>query len=44
MIDINCAPVCGIYCSDCNFLGIGCTGCGNMDGKPFRSTSMKIEI
>ena len=44
MIDINYAPVCGIYCGDCHFLGKECIGCGNVDGKPFWTTLMKIEV
>ena len=30
MNDINYAPVCGLYCGNCNFLGKECTGCGYM--------------
>ena len=44
MNDINYAPVCGIYCGDCNFLGKECTGCEYVDGKPFWTTLMKIEV
>lgn len=29
------APVCGIYCAECPFLGQQCAGCGQVDGKPF---------
>ncbi|MDY6987112.1 MAG: DUF3795 domain-containing protein [Thermodesulfobacteriota bacterium] len=35
MIDKNYAPVCGVYCGDCSFLGDKCKGCGYTDGKPF---------
>ena len=35
MIDSNLAPVCGIYCGSCGFLGVNCKGCGVMEGKPF---------
>jgi len=35
MIDTNFAPVCGIYCGGCGFLGEKCGGCGIVDGKPF---------
>ena len=35
MTDKNYAPVCGIYCGDCEYLGKQCKGCGNVKGKPF---------
>ena len=35
MNDTNYAPVCGIYCSSCGFLGEQCRGCGYVNGKPF---------
>jgi hypothetical protein len=35
MGDANYAPVCGLYCGTCDFLGEQCRGCGYMDGKPF---------
>ncbi len=35
MHDKNYAPVCGIYCGNCSFLGEQCKGCGYVDGKPF---------
>jgi hypothetical protein len=35
MQDKNYAPVCGIYCGSCNFLGDRCKGCGYVNGKPF---------
>jgi hypothetical protein len=35
MVDLNYAPVCGIYCGQCQFLGRQCQGCGYVDGKPF---------
>ncbi len=35
MSDANCAPVCGIYCGSCGFLGQQCKGCGHEEGKPF---------
>ena len=28
MSDLNYAPVCGIYCGSCRFLGTECKGCG----------------
>jgi len=44
MNDINYAPVCGVYCGDCNFLGKECTGCGYVAGKPFWSKMMPSKI
>lgn len=35
MTDLNYAPVCGIYCGDCDFLGDLCDGCGYVGGNPF---------
>jgi hypothetical protein len=35
MSDANYAPVCGIYCGGCRFLGQQCKGCGYVEGKPF---------
>jgi hypothetical protein len=35
MNDPNFAPVCGLYCGDCEHLGKNCEGCGHVDGKPF---------
>ncbi len=35
MSQITYAPVCGLYCGECEFLGKQCAGCGNVAGKPF---------
>jgi hypothetical protein len=35
MSDVNYAPVCGIYCGGCHYLGSLCKGCGRVEGKPF---------
>jgi len=40
MIDKNYAPVCGIYCGKCGYLGTQCKGCGYEDGKPFWTTQI----
>ena len=44
MPDKNLAPVCGIYCGTCEHLDTQCRGCGNVEGKPFWTTHMKIEV
>ncbi len=44
MTDINYAPVCGIYCGDCNFLGSQCAGCGNVAGQPFWTSQIPTGI
>jgi hypothetical protein len=33
--NLNYAPVCGLDCRSCDFLGDKCQGCGYVDGKPF---------
>lgn len=40
MVDMNYAPVCGIYCGNCPFLGQKCKGCGYLDGKPFWTSQL----
>jgi hypothetical protein len=35
MGDLNFAPVCGLYCGECEYLGKQCQGCGYVEGKPF---------
>lgn len=35
MVDKNYAPVCGLYCGKCEYLGSQCQGCGYVAGKPF---------
>jgi hypothetical protein len=35
MNDVHFAPVCGIYCGGCEYLGAMCAGCGRVAGKPF---------
>ena len=44
MINTDFAPVCGIYCGDCQFLGKNCEGCGKVLGKPFWTTQMPSGI
>ena len=44
MMDTNYAPVCGIYCGECSFLGQQCKGCGYIDGKPFWTSHMPTSI
>jgi hypothetical protein len=35
MDDLHLAPVCGIHCGGCEYLGTTCAGCGRVEGKPF---------
>lgn len=44
MKNIAYAPVCGIYCGACQFLGKQCPACGKVDGKPFWTTDMPGSI
>ncbi|TRO45974.1 DUF3795 domain-containing protein, partial [Candidatus Bathyarchaeota archaeon] len=39
---VNLAAVCGLFCGECENLGIKCRGCVQK-GKPFWTTVMKIE-
>ena len=40
MIDENYAPVCGLFCGACEFLGEKCQGCGYVNGRPFWTTQL----
>ena len=44
MTNKNLAPVCGLYCGDCDHLGNPCKGCGNEDGKPFWTTQAGMDV
>ena len=44
MLDSNLAPVCGLYCGACTFLGSQCRGCGYVEGGPFWTAQMKIAV
>jgi hypothetical protein len=44
MSDKAYAPVCGLYCGECPLLGKQCTGCGNVEGRPFWTSYMKDGI
>lgn len=44
MIDNALAPVCGLYCGTCEYLEKQCQGCGKVEGKPFWTTQMKVEV
>lgn len=44
MPDKNLAPVCGLYCGTCEYYQKQCSGCGNVKGKPFWTTQMKVEV
>ena len=38
------AAACGLYCRDCHFLNEQCSGCGNVQGKPFWTEWYGIDI
>lgn len=40
----NYAPVCGIFCGECHFLGKECKGCGYEEGKPFWTAFLNIDV
>lgn len=44
MPDNNLAPVCGIYCGTCEYLQGQCQGCGAVQGKPFWTAQMNVEV
>ena len=44
MSNINYAPVCGLYCGGCEFLGKQCQGCGSVKGKPFWTAQVPAGI
>jgi hypothetical protein len=35
---------CGILCNECNFFGKECSGCNQVEGKPFWTSEYKIEV
>jgi len=42
--EIALAAVCGIYCGDCELLGKQCSGCAQVEGKPFWAEQFGIEV
>ncbi len=44
MTDSNFAPVCGLYCGRCEFLGNECNGCGLVEGRPFWTGLMQMDV
>ncbi|MEW6095809.1 MAG: DUF3795 domain-containing protein [bacterium] len=45
MPDKNLAPICGLYYGTCEYFEKQqCQGCGNVNGKPFWTTQMKVEV
>ena len=38
------APVCGLYCGSCEFLGKPCPGCGEVEGKPFWTSQIPSKV
>jgi hypothetical protein len=38
------AGPCGIFCGDCEYLGDSCAGCGHVEGKPFWTSEVEMEI
>ena len=44
MKEIALAAICGLYCGDCELLGDKCTGCNNIEGKPFWAELYDMEV
>jgi hypothetical protein len=42
MTDVNLAPVCGLYCGNCEYLEVQCRGCGYEQGKPFWTKGIEV--
>ena len=38
------AAACGLYCGDCEYLGNRCTGCAQLQGKPFWAGQYGVEV
>jgi hypothetical protein len=36
------AAACGLYCGDCEYLGGQCSGCGNVEGRPFWTSQLGL--
>jgi len=34
---------CGLLCNECNFFGKECSGCKQVEGKPFWTSELKID-
>ena len=44
MPDKNLAPVCGLYCGDCEYFGEQCRGCSHEEGKPFWTKIAEMDV
>jgi len=44
MGDMKYAPVCGLNCGECPYLGKQCQGCGYVEGKPFWTAQLPSGI
>ena len=44
MTHANYAPVCGLYCGSCEFLGDKCKGCGYVAGKPLWTDHIRTKV
>ena len=44
MSDLKQSTICGLFCSDCKFIGNKCEGCNNIKGNPFWTKFMGIDI
>jgi hypothetical protein len=44
MNEKNLATACGLFCGVCEYLGNNCQGCGKVQGKPFWTEKMSVNI
>ncbi len=40
----NLAPVCGLYCGNCEYLKKDCQGCGGQKGQPFWTAQIDVKV
>ena len=44
MVDANLAAVCGLYCGTCEYFEGQCGGCGHVQGRPFWTKGIDIDV
>ena len=42
-MSLSLAALCGLFCGSCEHLDIKCEGCGAQKGKPFWTSTIKVE-
>jgi hypothetical protein len=44
MDSMTLAASCGLYCGDCEYLGKQCSGCQQVEGKPFWTAQYQVAV